>query len=74
MFSLRADLGAVREANDDARRVGRVLAAAAQVEIESKIDAKLKAIHPQVSFKRLVPGAFNVGFIGSTCTALPGGG
>jgi len=40
---------------------------AAQVEIESK-SLKLKAIHPYYSFKRLVPGPFNVGFIGSTCT------
>ena len=26
------------------------------------------------SFKRLAPGGFNLGFIGSTCTALPRGG
>ena len=26
---------------------------------------------PHFSFKRLVPGGFNLGLIGSTCTALP---
>jgi hypothetical protein len=31
----------------------------------------LKALHHILSFKRFAPGAFNVGFIGSTCTALP---
>jgi hypothetical protein len=31
----------------------------------------LKAVFSYVSFKRLVSGAFNMGFIGSTCTALP---
>jgi hypothetical protein len=45
---------------------------AAQVDIDSKIEATLKAIYPYFSFKRLVPSAFNVGLIGSTCTALPG--
>ena len=37
----------------------------------------LKAKHESSSshfpFKSLVPGAFNMGFIASTCTALPGG-
>jgi hypothetical protein len=34
----------------------------AQVEFESKIEAKLKALLSYCSLKRLVPGAFNVGF------------
>ena len=44
---------------------------APRVEVESKIEAKLKPGHPCVSFKRLDPGAFNEGLIGSTCTARP---
>jgi len=35
-----------------------------KAEVESSIS--------QFGFKRSVPGAFNLGFIGSTCTALPG--
>ena len=27
--------------------------------------------HPDTEFKRCAPGGFNVGLIGSTCTALP---
>jgi hypothetical protein len=34
--------------------------------------AKFESSMLQFSFKRLVPGGFNLGFIGSTCTALPG--
>jgi len=37
---------------------------AAQVEFESKFEAKLKIDLSYFSFKRLVPGAFNVGLIG----------
>jgi hypothetical protein len=40
-----------------------------QVEFESKLESGLS----YVGFKRLVPGGFNLGFIGSTCTALPVG-
>jgi hypothetical protein len=43
------------------------LGAAAQVEIESKFESTLSLF----SFKRLVPGAFTVGLIGSNCTATP---
>jgi len=44
---------------------------AAQVETESKIEAKLKGSSSYFSFKCLVSCAFTVGLIGSTCTALP---
>jgi len=40
---------------------------AAQVEIETKIDRT----SAHFIFKRLVPGGFNVGLIGTTCTAPP---
>jgi hypothetical protein len=40
---------------------------AAQVEFESKFESSL----PYFSCKRLIPGGLNLGFIGSTCTALP---
>jgi len=43
---------------------------AAQVEFESKLSKQLS----HCSFKRFVPGAFNVGLIGSRCTAVPRGG
>ena len=43
---------------------------AAQIEFESKVGKQSSCC----SFKCLVPGAFNVGLIGSTCTALPWGG
>jgi len=39
---------------------------AAQVEIESKLEIGLSYF----SFKLLVPGSFNLGLIGATCTAL----
>jgi hypothetical protein len=35
------------------------------------LKAKFEGGSSYHSFKRLVPGAFNVGSIGSTCTALP---
>jgi len=35
-----------------------------------KLKAKSESSLPYFSFKRLVPGAFNLGLIGSTCTAL----
>jgi len=35
-----------------------------------KLKAKLESISPDFSFKRLVPGAFNVGVAGSTCKQL----
>ena len=47
------------------------LGVAAQVEIESINEAKLKSSLTYFGFKRLVAGAFNVSLIGSTCTALP---
>ena len=39
----------------------------AQVELKAKLESGL----PYFSFKSLIPGGFNVGLIGSTCTALP---
>jgi hypothetical protein len=33
--------------------------------------ANFESGSPYFNFKRLVPGGFNMGFIGSTCTALP---
>jgi len=36
-----------------------------------KLKAKLENSLSYFSFKRLVPGTFNVGLMGSTCTALP---
>jgi len=38
------------------------------------LKAKYEACSSNVSFKSLLPGAFNVGFMGSTCTALPWAG
>jgi len=35
------------------------------------LKAKFKGRSSYYSFKRLVPGGFNLGFIGSTCTVLP---
>jgi hypothetical protein len=37
------------------------------------LKAKLESSSSNFSFKSLVQGAFNVGLIGSTCTALPRG-
>jgi len=36
------------------------------------LKAEVESSASQCSFKRLVPGGFNLGLIGSTCTALPG--
>jgi len=36
-----------------------------------KMKAKVESIISHFSIKRLVPGGFNMGFVGSTCTALP---
>ena len=36
-----------------------------------KLKAKFETGPPYLSFKSIDPGAFNVGLIGSTCTALP---
>ena len=46
----------------------QILGVAAQVVV---LKAKLDSSLSYYSFERLFPGAFNVGFIGSTCTALP---
>ena len=35
------------------------------------LKAEVESSTSQFTFKRLVPGGFNVGLIGSTCTALP---
>jgi len=35
------------------------------------LKAKVESGSSHFSFKRSVPGGFNVGLIGSTCTALP---
>jgi len=35
------------------------------------LDARYKGGSSYYSFKRLAPGAFNLGLTGSTCTALP---
>jgi hypothetical protein len=37
------------------------------------LKAKFEGGSSQFSFKRLVPGSFNLGLIGSTCTTLLGG-
>ena len=39
-----------------------------------KLKAKLESSQSYCSVKRLVPGAFNSGFFGTTCTALPSAG
>jgi len=44
------------------------LVVAAQLDLK----ANLKSSLPQFSFNRIVPGAFNLGFIGSTCTGSHG--
>jgi hypothetical protein len=36
------------------------------------LKAEVESSISYFSFKRLVPGGFNLGLIGSTCTALPG--
>jgi hypothetical protein len=36
------------------------------------LKAKLESSTSHYGFKRLIPGGFNMDFIGSTCTALPG--
>ena len=59
----------VRPAAEDGVR--RHHGVAAQVEIESKSEAKVKASYHFLASKRLFPGAFNLGLIGSTCTTLP---
>jgi hypothetical protein len=38
------------------------------------LKAKFEGVSSYFGFKRSVPGAFNVGLKGSTCTALPGQG
>jgi hypothetical protein len=35
------------------------------------LKAEVERSTSHFSFKRVVPGGFNLGFIGSTCTALP---
>jgi hypothetical protein len=52
-----------------AARGGRLmrLDVAAQVDLK----AKFESVSSYFSFKRSVLGTFNVGSIGSTCTALP---
>jgi hypothetical protein len=35
------------------------------------LKAEVESSTSQFSFKRLAPGGFNLGLIGSTCTALP---
>ena len=53
------------EENQEAEELD--LAVAAQVEFESKICKRFIIFQ----FQALGSGRFNVGFIGSTCTALP---
>jgi len=38
-----------------------------KLNLKAEVDSSIS----HFSFKRLVPGGFNLGFIGSTCTALP---
>jgi hypothetical protein len=38
---------------------------------KQNLKAEVESIVSHFSFKRLVPGSFNLGLIGSTCTALP---
>jgi hypothetical protein len=40
-------------------------------EFESKIEATVKAVYHNLVLSALDTGAFNLGLIGSTCTALP---
>jgi len=60
---------------DRTSAVARSLVVAAPVEFESKIEAKIKQSCEQsiivLCFKRLVPGAYNMGLIGSTSTTAP---
>jgi hypothetical protein len=49
--------------------VGARLGVAPQVELRAKFEGDSS----HYSFNRLVPGAFNMCFIGSTCTAIPWG-
>jgi hypothetical protein len=44
-----------------------------QQRLKSELIAKFEGGSSHFSFKAFAPGAFNVGSIGSTCTALPGG-
>jgi len=66
-----SDLAAVTPLGEE--REDERLDLAAQVEFESKFKAKFKSELSHFSFKCLVPGGFNMGFIGSTCTASPRG-
>jgi hypothetical protein len=59
------DVGAARLA--DGQRLHPPLDVAAQVGIKVKLESSLS----NFSFRHLVPGAFNVGLIGSTCIAIP---
>ncbi len=56
-----------RIAGHGQRAEGGHLVLAAQFELDSKLESGLSYF----GFKRLVPGAFNVGLIGSICNALP---
>ena len=49
----------------------RVLTATSMKRRKLKLKANLESDFSNYSFKRLVPGAFNVGLIGSTCTTSP---
>ena len=62
--------GGVREQSRKVKRFAvehQVLAVVAQVEFESICESGTSYL----SLKRVGPGAFNVGFIAPTCTALP---
>ena len=70
-MKLRATSGwAYRDGQQEVDDEGQARAdhgVAARVEFEGKFES----IFSSSSFKRLDPGAFNVGFIGSSCTPLP---
>ena len=55
------------------KSVGVIFVAVAAVLQRRKLNlnAEVESSTSQFSSKRLVPGGFNLGFIGSTCTGLP---
>jgi len=56
---------------DNGCRLGLALAVALGVAAQVEVESKVKGGSSYCSFKCLFPGGFNVGLIGSTCTALP---
>ena len=68
----REQLGGVRVAGDGRLDEGGGVHAGAVVWRRNlNLKAEVESSISHFSFKRLVPGAFNTGLIGSTCAALP---